>query len=325
MNNPLHPEDQLPYIDGVKVFVIADVTTSQAAFRTGKIETRSGIVKDDWESLMGTSSDILWRRQMPVSSATIFMRQDKPELPYDDIRVRKALFYGIDHVSIRDDYFEGEGVLITGPIGGIADYEKMYTPYDEYSEEIQKLYGYYPEEAIELLAEAGYPDGFSATILTSSEDMIPIVKDMWAKIGVDLTVDLRTVPVIRSIVMRSEQEDMYYGGTGGAVLKCNQWRTDSYINYSRIQDDEFDAWFDEFNASMLDWDKMSILMKEMEPKLRAKAYFIDLPNDYTYFMWHPWLKGWLGETSVGYFNTWGQLTYLWIDTDLRKEMTGRAE
>lgn len=326
MKNPLHPEDQLPYIDGVTVLVIADTTTSQAAFRTGKIEVRAGIVKDDWESLTKTSPQILWRRAMPQGCATIYMRTDNPELPYDDIRVRKALFYGIDHMAIVEDYFEGEGVLITAPIADIPEFKDMFTPLEGYPEEVQKLYGYYPEEAIELLAEAGYPDGFSATILTSAEDMIPIIKDMWSKIGVDITVDLKTSPVVSSMTMRGQHEDMYYGGLSGAVvLKVNQWRTDSYLNYSKVDNAEFNKWFEEFNTSMLDWDKLCRMTKEMEPKLRAEAYFIDLPNDYTYFMWNPWLRGWTGETSVGYFNGWGQLPYLWIDTEMRGVMTGRED
>ncbi|UCH43143.1 MAG: hypothetical protein JSW16_00985, partial [Dehalococcoidales bacterium] len=71
-----------------------------------------------------------------------------------------------------------------------------------------------------------------------------------------------------------------------------------------------------------DYDECCRMMKEMEPTMRAKAYFVDLPNDYTYFMWWPWLKGWHGEVSVGYWNVYQYMNYLWIDTELREEMTG---
>jgi len=73
---------------------------------------------------------------------------------------------------------------------------------------------------------------------------------------------------------------------------------------------------------MLDWDKMGAMMKEMEPKMRAQAYFIDLPNDYTYYMWWPWLKSWHGEVSIGYWNMYQEYHYIWVDTELREEMTG---
>jgi len=326
MHNPLHPEDQLPYFDGVKYLVIPDTATSLAAFRTGKLEARTGQVKDDWESLVRTTPELLWGRSMPTSSACIYMRQDKPELPYDDIRVRKALFYAINHQEIIDEYYEGEAEMINGPISGLPEYACMYTPFEEYSEEIQKLYGYYPEEAKQLLTDAGYPDGFEATILVSSaqtETLIPVVMDYWQKnLNITLNMDVKASAVVSSIVIAGNQEDMYYGGIGGTVLKCNQWRTDSYINYSKIVNEEFNVWFDEFNANMLNWDKLCTMMKEMEPKMREYAYFIDLPNDYTYYLWWPWLKGWHGEAAIGYFNTSQQYNYMWIDTELRTELTG---
>ncbi|UCH43080.1 MAG: ABC transporter substrate-binding protein [Dehalococcoidales bacterium] len=326
-NNPLHPEDQLPYIDAIQYMVIPDTATSQAAFRTGKIETRTGIVKDDWEALVHTNPELMWRQQSPGGGYQIHMRQDKPELPYDDIRVRKALFYAIDHQEILDEYYEGLGEMINVPIPSAPEYQAMFTPLEEYPEEVQKLYGYYPEEARELLADAGYPDGFECTCLISSAipdgELTPIIKDYWERnLNVIMNMDVRTGPVISSLVIGERQEDMYYGSCGTSVLKCNQWRTDSYLNYGQIVNEEFNEWFVEFEANMLDWDTMARMMKEIEPKMRAQAYFIDFPNDYTYYMWWPWLKGYNGETGCGYFNTGGQLTYLWIDTDLRTEMTG---
>jgi len=324
MTNPLHPEDQLPYVDGIKVFIIPDATTSQAAFRVGKLETAS-FVKEDWEAITATNPDLEWRRSSPGSSPAIFMRQDNPDLPYQDIRVRKALFYAINHQEILDEYYEGEAEMISSPIANIADFSRMYTPLEEFSEEVQKFYGYYPEEAIELLAEAGYPDGFTCTILCSTEGMVPLIKDYWADIGVNLEIDLRQTNVVSSIVMGGQHEDMYYSSAQGTVvLKCNHWRTDSYFNFSKIQNDYFDEQFEIFNANMLNWDKLCEIYREMAPILREEAYWIDLPASYSYYMWWPWLKAWHGETCVGYFNSYYQFKYLWIDTDLREEMVGFA-
>ena len=322
--NPLHPEDQLPYIDGIKIFVIPDASTSQAAFRTGKIETRT-VEKYDWESLIETNPELVWKKNVPTGCAVLYMRTDKPELPYDDIRVRTALHYAIDHQALIDDYYEGEGVLITAPAAHIPEFEGWWTPLEEYSEDIQKLYGYYPDEAEELLADAGYPDGFECTALAASEGMLPIIKDMWAKIGVEMSIDIKTSPVVSSITMRAQHEDIYYGGESGeVVLKCNVWRTDSYLNYSMIDNEEFNEWFPEFELNMLDWEKMGTMYKDIEAKMRAEAYQVYLPAGYSYYLWWPWLKGWSGETNVGYYNAYNQMAYMWIDTDLREELTGLA-
>ena len=322
MHNPLHPEDQLPYIDAIKCFIIPDASTSQAAFRTGKIETRS-VNKDDWEALILTNPELMWGKVTPQLNPAIFMRQDKPELPYDDIRVRKALFYAIDHQAIIDDYYEGEAEMITAPIAHIPELECMYTPLEGYSEEIQKLYGYYPEEAMELLADAGYPDGFECTILSSSEGLLPIIKDMWSKIKVDLTIEIKTSAVFNSLMVGHQHQDMiYYWLDGRPVLKCNYWRPEIVYNLSCIQNDYFDSVWPIVNESMLDWGKCCELIKDLEPKMRAEAYQIDIPAGYSYYLWWPWLKGWEGETTVGYWNDYTQMYFMWIDTDLRTEMTG---
>ncbi|UCH42703.1 MAG: hypothetical protein JSW16_07820, partial [Dehalococcoidales bacterium] len=103
----------------------------------------------------------------------------------------------------------------------------------------------------------------------------------------------------------------------------HQWRPESYLNYSKINDEVFNEWYVEFKENVPNWDKVSGKLKEMEPRMRGMAYDIYLPAGYYYFMWWPWLKGWHGETTIGYWNNYSQINYLWIDTDLKKEMTGR--
>ena len=321
--NPLHPEDQLPYIDGVQFLIIPDSTTAQAAFRTGKLEARPGVNKDDFEALITTRPELEWTQWAPTGSACMYMRLDNPELPYNDIRVRKALFYAIDHPGIVEDYYEGEAEYISAPIAGIPEMAKMYTPLEEYPEEVQKLYGYYPEEARQLLAEAGYPDGFECTVLASAEGLLPVIMSDWEKIDVKMTIDIKTSPVVSSMTMGGQHEDMYYGGLSGTnVLKWQMYRTDSYLNFSKLNDARFNEEFEVINANLNDWDLICEITKELEPYLRAQAYFIDLPAPYSYFLWWPWLKGYSGETTVGYFNTYNMYLYLWIDTDLRGEMVG---
>ena len=39
--------------------------------------------------------------------------------------------------------------------------------------------------------------------------------------------------------------------------------------------------------------------------------------------WQPWVKDYHGEVSVGYFNCFQEAKYLWIDQELKAEMTGR--
>ena len=324
LHNPLHPEDQLPYIDGVEIVVIPDPSTSQAAFRTGKIETRYGQNKDDWEALMRTAPELLWDKLAPGSNSAIYMRTDKPELPYNDVRVRRALMMGINHPAILEDYYGGEGEVLNVPVASLPEFADMYTPLEELPEEDQKLYGYYPEEARQLLAEAGYPDGFECTVLASGEGLLPIIMSDWEKISVEMTIDIKTSAVVSAMSLGGRHEDMLYSvaiGTNPLILAY--WDPTSNQNFSRVDDEYFNEKYEIIAANQLNWDKASEVVKELNLYLISQAYFINMPNDYSYFLWWPWLKGWRGETSIGYWSVYRQLNYLWLDTDLRKEMTGR--
>ena len=101
--------------------------------------------------------------------------------PFDDLRVRQALCYGIDRQGIIDMAFDGYGF----PIGS-----SMYPAFAKYFDE--SLTGYYPydtEKARSLLTEAGYPDGFEMTITVPANyqphvDTAQVIVEQLKEIGV---------------------------------------------------------------------------------------------------------------------------------------------
>lgn len=71
--------------------------------------------------------------------------------PFDDKRVRQAMNYAINKQAIVDNILKGTGVVAINPLPPVVW---------SYTDDVQR-YDYNPEKAKELLAEAGYPDGFS--------------------------------------------------------------------------------------------------------------------------------------------------------------------
>jgi len=74
--------------------------------------------------------------------------------PFDDKRVRQALNYAVNKDAIVRDVLKGTGSLSRGPV----------LPNTWGADGALKAYPYDPERAKKLLAEAGYPSGFSTTL-----------------------------------------------------------------------------------------------------------------------------------------------------------------
>ncbi len=71
----------------------------------------------------------------------------------------------------------------------MPDLKANYLELKDASATVQDIYKYDPVKAKQMLADAGYPDGFSATIYTQNNeanvDYLAVIKDMWAKIDVN--------------------------------------------------------------------------------------------------------------------------------------------
>jgi peptide/nickel transport system substrate-binding protein len=87
-----------------------------------------------------------------ASLRQIFIEFNPFEPPLDDVRVRKAINYAINKDELIDIVLEGHAQRLTGVIipGWLGYNPDALEPYD-----------YDPEMARQLLAEAGYPDGFT--------------------------------------------------------------------------------------------------------------------------------------------------------------------
>ena len=127
--------------------------------------------------------------------------------PFDDVRVRKAICYAIDVNQIVNTVYEGNAVPAAGPIspGTLG-----------YNEDLE-LYEVDLEKAKELLAEAGYPDGFKTTLWTNDRqdrlDVAEIVQNKLRDINIDVSVQVLEWGVYLEKTANGEH-DMYLLGWG---------------------------------------------------------------------------------------------------------------
>ncbi len=107
--------------------------------------------------------------------------------PLDNVDVRRALCHAVNVDDIITLVFNGEGT----PVGS-----SMYPAFVKYfCEELTGYYEYDPEQAIQMLADAGYPDGFDleltiASNITQYVETAQVVSEQLKAVGVNVNINL---------------------------------------------------------------------------------------------------------------------------------------
>lgn len=120
--------------------------------------------------------------QPSVSLSYIGFNEEKE--PFDDPKVRQAINMAIDKEQIIEGIYDDAGIPAIGPLSPDV------FGYDENVEGLE----YDPEQAKELLAEAGYEDGFSTTLWTNDDreriDTATNVQAQLEDFGIDVDVEI---------------------------------------------------------------------------------------------------------------------------------------
>ena len=130
--------------------------------------------------------DIYQERRFRVQRiATTYIALNESVAPLGDVRVRKALQLGLNRQLLLDAVYSGRGVLVNGIYPrGLYGYNPSLPeiPFD-------------PDQAKELLSQAGLPDGFDLTLSVNAAsqaaemNLARLIASMWEKIGVRVTVE----------------------------------------------------------------------------------------------------------------------------------------
>lgn len=178
--NPDYYEPDLPAADRIILVPIASDIVAAGAIETGELAL--GLFRDPdvvarLESLPGIVVD------RASQSALSGLYYDMRTPPFDDLRVRQAIHHAINKQELVDAVLGGLATVAVSP----------FPPFVMGSTSDVAQYDYDPERARELLAEAGYPDGFAATLLSTQLEPWPLVGPILqfylGEVGID--IDLR--------------------------------------------------------------------------------------------------------------------------------------
>lgn len=147
----------LQYYDRLVIRVLADPTAQLNAIKAGEVNALR-LLNNDSLAEVEASGWSITGREGDFQGLLLLDREGTLIEPLGDVRVRQAINYAFDRESLLQVLQGGNGTVT----------EQVFPPTSvAFDPALDKTYPFDPERARELLAEAGYPDGFSLTIPTN--------------------------------------------------------------------------------------------------------------------------------------------------------------
>ncbi|MDH5696808.1 MAG: ABC transporter substrate-binding protein, partial [Dehalococcoidia bacterium] len=318
--------NQLPYIETVKVVIIPDLSTQQAALRTANIDQMGGYNLDDKNVMLQQCPNLKWEARGGANIQPAYMRIDQP--PFDNVKVRRAMMMAVNLDEINQGLYAGLGTYPSWPYYYSAAYKDLYLSLDDPAcpDTVKELFTYNPDKAKDLLAEAGYgATGIKTevTLLAGDVDYYTIIQEYLKKINVEMSI--RVIADMGALmgVAQSRDYEMIVPGVSPPATYPEQYQYTggSYINGAVLDDPYVNEMADKARvAALTDMKSAMKITKELQPYIQDLALCLQTPRYPLYTLWWPWLKNYSGESNVGYWG-WGLwIPYCWIDQDLKKSM-----
>ena len=168
---------------------------------TGSLDLIVG-VPPDFVGQLETGGKVSVLKQ--VGAHVWYLGINNQKKPFDDKRVRQALNYAVNKDAIVRDVLKGTGTPSRGPV----------LPNTWAADAALKAYPYDPDRAKKLLAEAGYPNGFSTTLwvpesgsgMQSPVAMSTVMQSNLKAVGVNVTLQTMEWGAYLAKLRTKEQE-----------------------------------------------------------------------------------------------------------------------
>ncbi|MBR5970168.1 MAG: ABC transporter substrate-binding protein [Lachnospiraceae bacterium] len=271
-------KDRAAQIDECYFKIESDVNTLTMGLQNGTIDMFCRLTTEQTEQLSGSADVEILEGAMNLVVAVYL---NNAEAPFDDARVRQALSYAADPQELMDFVLDGKGTAVGS---------SMFPSFGKYFDDsLTDTYAVDIEKAKALLAEAGYPDGFTFTLTVPSNydqyvEMSGVLREEFARIGVTME--------IQPVEWNSWLDDVYGGrnyqativgvdaSTMTAAAMLSRFRSTAHNNFVNYSSAAYDAAYDRALAATDDAEKTAAYKECLQilNEDAANVYLMDMPN-----------------------------------------------
>jgi peptide/nickel transport system substrate-binding protein len=316
------PQNRLPYVKTRKVLIIASNITAEAAMRVGKIDAYPAMPTQDALNMQKTNPSIVTKNGYPNNELTLDCRDDLA--PFSDIRVRTAMQHAIDIATIAHTLFQDYAVPYPAGIASNQLVAYPWYPYPAWTQEEKDSYAYNPTLAKQMLADAGFPNGFTCDCILESDvnmDLHLIAQSELAAVGIKENFTLMDSGAWQAYCITNLKYQALCARNTGSMGEMVNPNTVFLLctagfsfNWIRMTDPKMEAWYTQgMNSQSID-DMYKVLYDEVRFVV-PKHYAISLAEPMIFNMVQPWVGG---NPGVGVL---GPVTNVaWVNDDMKKSM-----
>ena len=319
-----YPQNRLPYADRLKILIIPDRAEIIAAFLAGKIDAVDGISVEQAQVIQKSHPEIVQIPIPPSGITTLDIRNDRP--PFNDVKVRQAMQMAIDLPAIAKSHYNG--MIEPYPTSLSSWVIKVWGkgwdfPYEEWPQDLKDEYTYDPVGARQLLADAGYPNGFKTNVVAGTDDLklLQIIRSYFAHVGIDME--------IRPVDPGRKYDQLAYPG-GSLGFNVEPFRQlprlqtgNPHNTRLMVSDPVVDTFWPRAQAAA-GVEEAKKVFRDANEYIARQHFAISLfQRPVHYSLCQPWLKGYHAQFGAFGWSPPSLSFYasrFWIDRDLKKSL-----
>ncbi len=298
---------RLPYLDGVNITFLENKATEFLEFQQGRLDfindidasfkdevlTKSGHLRKEWEGkiILQTHPYLNIEYLGILNDTTLDILKNSP---LKDIRIRKAINYGFDRRKMI--------LYVRNSIGIPAESGFVPTGLPSFDSSAVIGYRYDPAKALELLKEAGYPNGVGLPVIKL--ETVPIYAEFASYIAnelrqVGIKVQVETVQKSLLLEETAKSDALFFRGSWIAdypdaenYLSVFYGKNPAPPNYTRYKNAKFDKLYEE---SLLEKnDSLRFKMYQQADQVMINdAPVVPLWYDMVIHLVHPYIKNFI--------------------------------